>query len=158
MSPVALVGELVVKWAQVTSFLRVASSYNLAGRPGWRLAGGYYSQSQMWAKASPLFGGQHRHTGGGIRYQGAGAEAPGVLSELSLLLLTVCSTSLQHWHLAPKVEQCWGQRSLRGQLVSAQDCAEVALAWQRLVVRSWCFHFCGPGLNPCWGTEIPQAE
>ena len=82
----------------------------------------------------------------------------GVLSELSLLLPTVCSTSLQHWVLAPKVEQCWGQRSLRGQLVWAQDCAGVALAWQRLVVRRWCFHFGGPGLNPCWGTEIPQAE
>lgn len=36
--------------------------------------------------------------------------------------------------------------------------AGVALAWQRLVVRIWCFHFCGSGLNPCWGTEIPQAE
>ena len=112
----------------------------------------------MWAKASPLFSGQHHHIGGGIRYQVAGAEALRVLSELSLFLLTVCSTSLQHWHLCPKVEQCWAKRGLRGQLVWAQVCAGVALAWQRLVVRIWCFHFCGLGLNPCWGTEIPQAE
>lgn len=89
---------------------------------------------------------------------GCWSRSLGVLSELSLLLLTMCSTSLQHWHLGPKVEQCWGQRGLRGQLAWAQDCAGVALAWQRLVVRRWCFHFCGPGLNPCWGTEIPQAE
>ena len=25
------------------------------------------------------------------------------------------------------------------------------------VVRTWCFHWCGPGLIPARGTKIPQA-